>query len=90
MTTPQDNLTRLATFIAEAEEVRGACCTLGHDDDSYDAGRLHDEAVAVRRALEACDLESLAEALADSFVDKDNVADWLEEAQRQLDGLSSW
>ncbi len=80
-------IARFNAFIKEADEVCDACVTLGHDDDSYDAGRWRDEATAMRDALERDDFEAAQVALDDSFIEAESPEAWLDEAEKRLDRL---
>lgn len=80
-------ISHLTDLIAEADEVADACSTLGHDDDSYEAGDIRDEAASLKEALEKGDTDGLLAVLDDSCITTDNVEGWLEEAKERLAAL---
>lgn len=80
-------ISRLTLFIADADEEADAWSVTGHDDNSYDAGRLRDEATAIKEALEGQDALALQKTLDDSSIDATTPEEWLDEAETQLGDL---
>ncbi len=81
-------VSRLTLFIADADEEAVSWWALGHDDNSYDADRLRDEARAIKEALEGGDPLALQRALDASDIDAATPEEWLDEAETQLSELS--